>query len=49
MVFMMSFYSNQNVESTNHSIKIEASSSKGSFKILNDTGSKLQIHTGSAS
>jgi hypothetical protein len=48
MVFMMSFYSNQNVESNKSFIKIEASS-KGSFKILNDTGSKLQIHTGSAS
>jgi hypothetical protein len=48
MAFMMSFSSNQDATTTNNSIEIEATvAPKGSFKILNDTGSKLQIHTGS--
>ena len=48
MAFMMSFYSNQSAKTTNNSIKIEATvAPKGSFKILNDTGSKISIYTGS--
>ncbi|WP_291720717.1 hypothetical protein [Bernardetia sp.] len=48
MAFMMSFYSNQNAEATNNTITIEATvAPQGSFKILNDTGSKISIYTGS--
>ncbi len=46
---MMSFYSNQSVKTTNHSIKIEATvaPNASSFKLVNDTGSKIRLHTGS--
>lgn len=44
MAFMMSFSSNQNVEINNSSI--EETAPKASFKILNDTGSKISIYTG---
>ncbi|WP_338790126.1 hypothetical protein V9L05_04485 [Bernardetia sp. Wsw4-3y2] len=49
MACMMSFYSNQSVKTTNHSIKIEATvaPNASSFKLINDTGSKIRIHTGS--
>jgi hypothetical protein len=49
MACMMSFYSSQSAKTTIHSIKIEATlaPNASSFKLVNDTGSKIRIHTGS--
>lgn len=49
MAFMMSFSSNQNATTTNNAIEMESTilAPKASLKILNDTGSKVSIYTGS--
>mgnify|MGYP000415695237 CR=1 FL=1 len=49
VAFMMSFNSNQDASNNDSSINIEAVEAPmgSSFKLLNDTGSKIRIHTGS--
>jgi hypothetical protein len=46
VVFMMSFYDNQEPKTTNHSIKIEATPMGSYFKLVNDTKEDIRIHTG---
>jgi hypothetical protein len=47
VVFMMSFYDNQKTKITSTSIKIEATTTGGSyFKLVNDTKETIRIHTG---
>jgi hypothetical protein len=47
VVFMMSFYGNQETKTTNSIIKIEATPMGGYFKLVNDTKNDIRIHTGS--
>ena len=47
IVFMMSFYSNQETKTTHSIIKIEATPMGSYFKLVNDTKNDIRIHTGS--
>lgn len=46
VVFMMSFYGNQETKTTNSTIKIEATPMGSYFKLVNDTKNDIRIHTG---